>query len=86
MILTISFGRKLKEEGIMRAGQATEACDLFMSLGSSLQVYTACGFVELASRLGKPLIIINRDPTRFDHLAAFRFSAELGRILPDLIT
>jgi NAD-dependent deacetylase len=83
---TISFGQKLKQEDIMRAGQATEECDLFISLGSSLQVYPACGFVELASRLGKPLIIINRDPTQFDHLAAFRFNADLGRILPLLIT
>jgi NAD-dependent deacetylase len=83
---TISFGQKLKQEDIMRAGQATEECDLFISLGSSLQVYPACGFVELASRLGKPLIIINRDPTQFDHLAAFRFSADLGQILPLLIT
>lgn len=83
---TISFGQRLIEEDIVRAGQATEQCDLFMALGSSLQVYPVCGFVELAAELNKPLIIINRDPTPMDHLAAFCFSATLGQILPILCT
>ncbi|MBN1798747.1 MAG: Sir2 family NAD-dependent protein deacetylase [Spirochaetales bacterium] len=81
---TISFGQRLREQDLIRASRATEQCDLFMALGSSLQVYPACGFVELATQLNKPLIIINRDPTPFDHLAAFCFSATLGQILPVL--
>jgi NAD-dependent deacetylase len=81
---TISFGQRLRQDDLERATLATERCDLFMALGSSLQVYPACGFVELASQLNKPVIIINRDPTPLDHLARYCFSATLGQILPIL--
>jgi NAD-dependent deacetylase len=83
---TISFGQRLRQEDLERAALAAEQCDLFMALGSSLQVYPACGFVELASQLNKPVIIINRDPTPMDHLALYCFSATLGQILPALCT
>jgi NAD-dependent deacetylase len=81
---TISFGQSLRAEDLAHAKEASENCDLFMALGSSLQVYPASGFVELAYELHKPIIIINRDPTPLDHLAIYHFETSLGQILPIL--
>lgn len=66
---TISFGQAMPEGPMARAAEATAACDLFLVLGSSLQVYPAAAFPEEAVRRGAPLVIINREPTPLDGLA-----------------
>jgi NAD-dependent deacetylase len=52
-----------------RAEIATMAADLFIVLGSSLVVYPAAGFPELAKRNGAALAIVNREPTALDDIA-----------------
>ena len=66
---TISFGQAMPEREMDRAQALTEACDLMIVLGSSLQVYPAAGFPEFAKRLGAGLAIVNREPTPFDGIA-----------------
>ncbi len=44
-------------------------CDLFLAIGSSLQVYPAAGFPILAKRNGATLVILNREPTPLDEIA-----------------
>ncbi len=66
---TISFGQSMPELPMQRAQSETEACDLMIVLGSSLQVYPAAGFPEYAKRLGASLAIVNREPTPLDDLA-----------------
>ena len=66
---TISFGQAMPEAEMMRAQAETEACDLMIVLGSSLQVYPAAGFPEYAKRLGAKLAIVNREPTPLDTIA-----------------
>ena len=78
---TISFGQPMPEMAMLRAQAATEVCDLFLVLGSSLSVYPAAGFPEYAARLGTPLVIINRDPTGLDHLAQIVIHDEIGKTL-----
>jgi NAD-dependent deacetylase len=63
---TISFGQTMPQDAMQRAQDATLACDLFVVAGSSLVVYPAAGFPQLARRMGAKLVIINRTPTEQD--------------------
>ena len=78
---TISFGQAMPPEAMRRAAEATLACDLFLAVGSSLVVYPAAGFPELARRHGARLIILNRDPTPLDSIADLVLNAEIGPTL-----
>ena len=75
---TISFGQAMPEEPMHRAQVETVNCDLFIVLGSSLVVYPAAGFPELATRMGTPLVIVNREPTPLDSLADLVINEEIG--------
>ena len=57
---TISFGQAMPETQMKRAEAATLSCDLFIAIGSSLQVFPAAGFPVLARHNGARLVIINR--------------------------
>jgi NAD-dependent deacetylase len=78
---TISFGQAMPVEAMHRAEQATLACDLFPAVGSSLVVYPAAGFPELAKRNRAHLVILNRDPTPLDSMADLVLNTEIGPTL-----
>jgi NAD-dependent deacetylase len=80
-LATISFGQMMPEEPMRRAEQETLACDLFLVLGSSLTVYPAAAFPEVAHRNGAKLIIVNRQPTDLDALADLRIHAGIGETM-----
>ena len=75
---TISFGQAMPQDAMARAQAATNACDLFIVIGSSLVVYPAAGFPEYATRLGAKLVIVNREPTPLDGIADLVLHAEIG--------
>jgi NAD-dependent deacetylase len=78
---TISFGQAMPVAEMHLAEKETLACDLFLAMGSSLVVYPAAGFPELAKRNGARLIIINRDPTPLDGIADLVLHSEIGPTL-----
>ncbi|HEY4342862.1 MAG TPA: Sir2 family NAD-dependent protein deacetylase [Parvibaculum sp.] len=78
---TISFGQSMPEEEMRRAEEATLACDLFLAIGSSLQVYPAAGFPIVAKRNGAKLVILNREPTGLDEIADLVIHDEIGPTL-----
>ena len=78
---TVSFGQAMPPDAMRRAEEATLACDLFLAVGSSLVVYPAAGFPELARRSGARLVILNRDPTPLDALADLVLNTEIGPTL-----
>jgi NAD-dependent deacetylase len=61
-----------------RAQDETQNCDLFIVLGSSLVVYPAAGFPQIAKRHGAKLVILNRDPTDQDDDADLVLHGEIG--------
>jgi NAD-dependent deacetylase len=75
---TISFGQAMPEIPMARAQDETMSCDLFIVLGSSLVVYPAAGFPQIAKRKGAKLVILNRDPTDQDAAADVVIHAEIG--------
>ena len=75
---TISFGQAMPERPMAAAQAATNECDLFIVIGSSLVVYPAAGFPEYAKRLGAKLVIVNREPTPLDGIADLVLHEEIG--------
>ncbi|MGQ3300649.1 SIR2 family NAD-dependent protein deacylase [Reyranella sp.] len=78
---TISFGQAMPEVPMLRAQEETLACDLFIVLGSSLVVYPAAGFPQLARRNGASFVIVNREPTDQDADADLVIHKEIGSTL-----
>jgi len=78
---TISFGQAMPVAEMDLAGKETLACDLFLTIGSSLVVYPAAGFPEMAKQNGAPLIILNREPTPLDFMADLVINGEIGPVL-----
>ena len=68
----------MPEDAMARAQEATNNCDLFVVVGSSLVVYPAAGFPEYAKRLGAMLAIVNREPTPLDDIADVVLHTEIG--------
>jgi NAD-dependent deacetylase len=81
---TISFGQTMPEAAMARAEQASQDCDLFLSIGTSLVVFPAAGFPLMAKRNGARLVIINRDPTDFDDIADLVIGEDIGTVLEPL--
>lgn len=78
---TISFGQAMPEKEMIKAQAATEACDLFLAIGSSLVVYPAASFPSVAKRNDAQLVIINREPTDLDDIADLVINDEIGQVL-----
>ncbi len=81
---TISFGQPMPENELARARSATLDSDLFLAMGSSLQVYPAAGFPVMAKQNGAKLVIVNREPTGLDGLADLVINQEIGETLAAL--
>jgi len=79
---TISFGQQLVPEVIDRAMQAAAEADLFLSVGTSLQVYPIAGAVQIAKSVGARLVIVNAEPTPFDDIADAVFNESISEVLP----
>ena len=78
---TISFGQAMPIEPMRRSEFEALAADLFIVAGSSLVVYPAAGFPELAHRNGATLVIINREPTGLDRIADLVLNRAIGETL-----
>jgi NAD-dependent deacetylase len=82
---TISFGQAMPEAAMRRGEELTNACDLFLAIGSSLVVWPAAGFPLMAKRNGARLVIINREPTEFDDMADLVVRHDIGDTLAPFI-
>ena len=78
---TISFGQAMPEAPMLRARQEVLAADLCLVLGSSLVVYPAAGFPELAKRNGARLAIVNNQETGLDEIADLVIHRGIGEML-----
>jgi NAD-dependent deacetylase len=81
---TISFGQQMPVEAMKRAQSLCETAEVFIVVGSSLQVQPAASFPVLAKRTGTYLAIINRDPTPLDPLADYTYRGAIGEFFKEL--
>ena len=82
---TVSFGQAMPEAQMKRAEAATLTCDLFIAIGSSLQVLPAAGFPVMARHNGARLVILNREPTELDDAASLVINEEITPTLQNLL-
>ena len=78
---TISFGQPMPKEEMLKAEKASLSCDLFIVIGSSLQVYPAASFPLVAKKNGSKLVILNREVTDLDKYADLVIHDEIGEFL-----
>lgn len=81
---TISFGQNLVPEVIDRAMRVAAEADLFIAIGSTLQVYPVAGAVPLAKQAGARVVIINAQPTGMDDIADALLPGSISEILPQI--
>jgi NAD-dependent protein deacetylase/lipoamidase len=81
---TISFGQPLVPDVIRRAMQVANEADLFLAIGTSLQVYPVAGVVAVARASTARVVIVNAEPTPFDEAADAVLRQPIGDILPVL--
>ena len=82
---TISFGQELDGRTVEAAVEAARDCDVFLAVGTSLQVWPVAGLVEVAVRAGARVVIVNAEPTPFDDYASLLVSEPIGTSLPRLL-
>ena len=83
---TISFGQQLVPEVIDRAMQAAGEADLFLAVGTSLQVYPIAGAFDIARSAGAKTVIVNAEPTPYDAVADAVLPGSISAILSELAT
>ena len=82
---TISFGQQLVPEVIDRAIRAAAAADVFVAVGTSLQVYPIAGALPAARAAGAKVVIVNAEPTAMDALAHAVLPGSIGAVLPRVL-
>jgi NAD-dependent deacetylase len=82
---TVMFGERLDPVVLGEAVAITKACQVFLAVGSSLQVQPAAGLAGVAADSGARLIIVNAEPTPYDALADEVVREPIGTALPELL-
>jgi NAD-dependent deacetylase len=70
---------------VQRAEDAAVDAEVFLAVGTTLQVYPVAGLVPLAKRAGARLVIVNAEPTPFDGIADAVLRSPIGQALPALV-
>jgi NAD-dependent SIR2 family protein deacetylase len=70
---------------IERALRVSGEADLFLAIGTSLQVYPIAGAVPEARAAGARVVILNAEATPFDGIADAVFREPIGAMLPQLL-
>ena len=77
----VLFGEMLPVEQLRHAQDLSEGSDLFIVLGSSLQVSPANWFPMEAKNTGAQLVIVNLQETPFDDIADVVIHGNIGEVL-----
>jgi NAD-dependent deacetylase len=80
----ISFGERMPADLMQRANERALSADLFLVVGSSLQVQPAASLPLVARRAGAVLAIINRDNTPLNSLAQVVVRQSIGQVFSSL--
>jgi len=78
------FGEALPEAAMAAAFEAVQACDVFLSIGTSSLVHPAAGFIHMARERGAKTVEINREPTPITPMVDWSIAGLSGQILPEL--
>ncbi|GAA4031180.1 hypothetical protein GCM10023063_12350 [Arthrobacter methylotrophus] len=77
----VYFGENVPKDRVQRAYSMVDDAGALLVAGSSLTVMSGLRFVRHAAKLGKPVVIINRGPTRGDDFASLKMEAGVSGAL-----
>ncbi|MFF4398956.1 NAD-dependent deacetylase [Streptomyces sp. NPDC001480] len=83
---TVMFGEHLDPVVLGQAAAIAKACQIFIAVGTSLQVQPAAGLAGVAADHGARLIIVNAEPTPYDDRADEVVREPIGTALPALLS
>ncbi|GKQ35907.1 Sir2 family NAD-dependent protein deacetylase [Streptomyces sp. A012304] len=82
---TVMFGERLDPVVLGEAVAITKACQVFVAVGTSLQVQPAAGLAGVAAEHGARLVVVNAEPTPYDEIADEVVREPIGTALPALL-
>ena len=77
----VFFGESVPKDVVARCFSLVDDAEALVVLGSSLQVMSGLRFVRHASKIGIPIVIVNRGATRGDDLATIKIDAGVAETL-----
>lgn len=77
----VFFGESVPPQRVEHCRALVREASSLLVLGSSLTVMSGLRFVRQAAEAGKPVLIVNQDPTRGDRHAVTRVALPLGAAL-----
>ena len=75
----------LDERVVGACSAAAADCDVFLAVGTSLQVWPAAGLADIAVRSGARLVVVNAQETPYDDVADLVVREPIGTSLPRLV-
>jgi NAD-dependent deacetylase len=82
---TVYFGQLLDERVVDACTVAASDCDVFLAVGTSLQVWPAAGLADVAVGSGARLVVVNAQETPYDDVADLVVREPIGAALPRLV-
>jgi NAD-dependent deacetylase len=82
---TIMFGQGLDHGVLERAAMAAQIGDVFLAVGTTLQVEPAASLCRVAQESGAKLVIVNAGETPYDAVADAVIREPIGDVLPELV-
>ncbi|MFJ9824020.1 SIR2 family NAD-dependent protein deacylase [Streptomyces sp. NPDC101160] len=82
---TVMFGQRLDPRVLGEAMSIAKATEVFIAVGTSLQVQPAASLAGIAAEHGARLIIVNAEPTPYDPVADEIVREPIGTALPALL-
>ncbi len=79
------FGEAIPAAALQRAQAAAEACEVFISVGTSASVWPAAGLIGAAANAGATVVEVNPNETESSPGCRFRVVAKSARALPELV-
>ncbi|MEV5795780.1 Sir2 family NAD-dependent protein deacetylase [Streptomyces sp. NPDC052192] len=83
---TVLFGERLDPVVLGQAAAIAKACQVFIAVGSSLQVHPAAGLAGVAADHGARLVVVNAEATPYDEIADEVVREPIGSALPALLS
>jgi NAD-dependent deacetylase len=82
---TVMFGERLDPVVLGQAVAISKGCQIFVAVGTSLQVQPAAGLAGVAADHGARLIIVNAEPTPYDDRADELVRDPIGTALQEVL-
>ncbi|MEU2042090.1 SIR2 family NAD-dependent protein deacylase [Nocardia niwae] len=82
---TVMFGQQMDRRTMTKAALTAETSDIFLAIGTSLQVEPAASMCSIAVGGGADLVIVNAEPTPYDAMATEIIREPIGTAVPRLV-